>query len=382
MYIISTFIAKSINKLVNIFRLGSGHTWPGHLVLSVYPRILEHVKKKLPNKVVLISGTNGKTTTAKLIMHIFEHNSMRVLHNDTGANLINGVVSSVLLSSDIRGRLDFDIAVFELDEFTLPSLLESISPSVLVLLNLSRDQLDRHWEVDIVLEKWEQALDKLPPEASLVLDKAQDRFEPLAKKYKGKVLYFDEVKEDLALTKLKGSYNAKNVNCALLVAEELGVGKEEARKSLGSFKHAFGRGEFIKYGGKEWQILLAKNPESVNQNLKMLLEEDVPYDALMYILNDNIPDGLDVSWIYDVKQDRIRKACAGKTVFVSGKRALDMAVRLQYAGVDITAERISTSLSNVAGMIIDDNNVSSTAVLPNYSAMLDIRKVLTGRKIL
>jgi len=382
MYILSITFTRVVSKLINIFNLGSGHTWPGHIVLKIYPKVIESIKSRLPGKVVFISGTNGKTTTAKLIRHIAEKHNMSVLHNDTGANLLNGIVSSVLLNSDLMGNLNYDIAVFELDELTLPKVSEEIVPDILALLNLSRDQLDRHWEVDVVADKWVETVERLPGEAVLILDKGQGSFKRIEEKHKGEVLFFSDNTENLSHTNLVGSFNAKNVNCALLIAEKFGISRDEARESLKDFEYAYGRGEELSYKKKDWQIFLAKNPESLNQNLKLLLEGSIPYDSLLYILNDNIPDGLDVSWIYDVDPRLIRKASEQKEVYVAGVRALDMAVRLQYAGAKVKKEAVQGDLKEAIRKVVSNDKAKKIVILPNYSAMLEFRKIVLGKSIL
>jgi UDP-N-acetylmuramyl tripeptide synthase len=215
----------------------------------------------------------------------------------------------------------------------------------------------------------------------LILDKTQKRLWVLAEKNKGKTLFFNDSAENLSYINLKGSFNAKNVNCALLAAEHVGIDLSGARESLKDFEYAYGRGEKISYMEKEWQIFLAKNPESLNQNLKLLLEGSISYDSLLYILNDNVPDGLDVSWVYDVDPRLLRDASRKKEVYVAGTRALDMAVRLQYAGVDVKRELVQESLLVIVRKIVADEKAGKIVVLPNYSSMLEFRKVLTGRKI-
>ncbi len=382
MYIFSILISKITYGVIKLLKIGSGYTWPGHIILELFPNTLKTIKNKLPDKVIIISGTNGKTTTVKLLKHILEKDGLRVLSNDTGANLINGVVSAVLLNSKLDGKLPFDVAVFELDELNLTDFLKVVSPTVLALLNLSRDQLDRYWEKEVILESWRKAVDGLNPDTLLVLDETQDKFDDLAKAHKGKVDYFNSSKDNLKGTKLAGSFNAKNVNCALLMAEELGVEKTKAHSSLSDFKYAYGRGEVFDYKGKRLQILLAKNPESLNQNLKLIIEEKPRYDALFFILNDNIPDGRDVSWIYDVNPDLLAEVCKEHQVYVSGTRELDMAIRLGYAGVDLPEDNIDSNIKNIVSKIHKQENIRKVIVLPNYSAMLDFRKVVLGKKIL
>ena len=130
-----------ISKALNI---GSGSTWPGHIALNINANFIVNILNKNKNlKVILIAGTNGKTTTSKLIKTILEQNGKKVFHNEAGANLLNGIASSLIKNSDLIGEIKFDYAIFEVDENSLPLLLNSLKPKALVLLNLFRDQLDR-----------------------------------------------------------------------------------------------------------------------------------------------------------------------------------------------------------------------------------------------
>lgn len=382
MYIISILISKITYFVINLLNIGSGHTWPGHIVIELFPKTLEKIKYKLPDKVVVISGTNGKTTTVKILKHILETNDYSVLSNDTGANLLNGVASSVLLNSKLNGKLNYDIAVFELDELNLPEFLKVVKPDVLALLNLSRDQLDRYWEKEVILEKWAEAARDLGEKTQLILDEDQPMLKKLSEVNKGTTKYFNDNYKNLEKTALLGRFNAKNVNCALLIAEELGLDMDLAVQSLSGFDYAYGRGEEIKYKSKNFRVFLAKNPESINQNLSLLLEGNLEYDSVLYILNDNIPDGKDVSWIFDVDPILLRKANHKKMLYVSGTRALDMMVRLGYAGSKMPEKNINSRLSKTVEIIVSNENIKNIIVLPNYSAMLDFRKVVLGRKIL
>ena len=382
MYLISILISKTTFFLINLLKIGSGYTWPGHIALKLFPTVLKSIKEQLPDHVIFVSGTNGKTTTSKLINHILTKQGKRVLHNDTGANLLNGFVSTILLNSSWFGKLNYDALVIEVDEATLPALLKEIEPSVLALLNLSRDQLDRHWEIDIILDKWVEAIESSSDQLTLILDGTQSKFEPMQKELAGEKILFDDSRALLEHTNLVGSFNAKNVNCAVLVSQEVGISKEDAVRSLKDFDYAYGRGERIIYKGKSFRIFLAKNPESLNQNLSLLQELDDDYDSILYVLNDNVPDGHDVSWIFDIKPELLEKASSKKQIFVSGTRAYDMAVRLGYAKVKVFQKRITPDLKEVFGTIASDPDAHKIVVLPNYSAMLESRKILVGRKIL
>ena len=382
MFYISLYLAKLTNLIINTLKLGAGFTWPGHVALTVYPNLFKNKKVQLPHGFVLISGTNGKTTTSKLISHIFSDSGYKVLTNKSGANLLNGVASVLLLDRDLLGRTKSDIGIFEVDEFTLPLILKTFTPRVLVLLNLSRDQLDRYGEIDIILDRWQESLQKLSGRTSLVLDHTQKKFESLVDAFKGHVFYFDNDDDYLNKTKLVGDFNARNINASFIVATTLGLEKNRILSSLAHFDAAYGRGELIDYRGKSFQLFLAKNPISFNNNLDIVLEKTVAPDSLLFVLNDEVRDGRDVSWIYDIKASKLKEACVGKKVFVSGDRCLDFAVRLSYVGVEVDEDNINDKLERILNKMAGDTEVNEALVFPNYSAMLQTREIILGRSIL
>jgi UDP-N-acetylmuramyl tripeptide synthase len=382
MFLLVLYLVKITNLFINLFKLGAGFTWPGHLALRIYPKALKVGLGKLPRGFILVAGTNGKTTASKILVHVLQKQGLKVVSNKSGANLSNGILSALLLDMNLFGKTKADIGVFEIDEFILPSVLYEVTPEILLLLNLSRDQLDRYGEVDIIFDRWVRAIKKVPNDFHIVADISQEEFKKLNDFYKGKVTYFNDSASYLGKTKLIGRHNAKNLNACLVVSSILGFDVEKSVSSLGDFNPAYGRGEKIKYKGKNFRILLSKNPASFNNNLDMLLDGALSYDSVLFILNDNIPDGRDVSWIYDVDREKIHKSCLSKKVFVSGLRCLDMAVRLRYSGVEFPVQNVIPSLSDSVKMLTEDKSVRNIAVLPNYSSMLSLRKIVVGREIL
>ena len=257
---------------------------------------------------------------------------------------------------------------------------------VLVLLNLSRDQLDRYGELDIIIEKWTQCINSSAV-GSLILHKDEKHFAPIVTTYKGSITFFDDDPAARRRTSLLGNFNSKNVNAALLACRHLGIADDAILSQLSTFSAAYGRGEIIEYFDKFYQVFLAKNPASFNNNLDILIyskdteELELEYDALLFILNDEVRDGRDVSWIYDINPVKLSKACFEKTVFVSGDRAYEMALRLQYAGVGVDNANVDPSLKHTIDKI-HQTDISQLIVLPNYSSMLHFRRLTLGKEIL
>ena len=149
---------------------GGGTVIAGHLVPRLAPEALRQVTDSLPHGSIVVSGTNGKTTTTRLLSHILRAAGMRPIHNRAGANLLSGLFSAVAQATDWQGRPRGDVGLFEVDEATVPRALQHIQPRVLVLHNIFRDQLDRYGEVHFVAGLWRDAAARLTSATTLVLN--------------------------------------------------------------------------------------------------------------------------------------------------------------------------------------------------------------------
>jgi UDP-N-acetylmuramyl tripeptide synthase len=149
---------------------GGGTVIAGHLVPRIAPYALRDVTRSLANGSILVSGTNGKTTTTRLLSHILRGAGMRPIHNRAGANLLSGLFTAIAQGTDWQARPQGDIGLFEVDEATVPRALEHIEPRVLLLHNIFRDQLDRYGEVHFVANLWREAVHRLPPTATVVVN--------------------------------------------------------------------------------------------------------------------------------------------------------------------------------------------------------------------
>ncbi len=411
-----------ISKLLN---LGSGSTWPGHIALKVNKNFCKDLLSTTKAKKIVIAGTNGKTTTGKLITSVLEAKHIKNAHNQAGANLINGLASTLISNSNFSGRINQEYIIFESDEFALPQILEEINPDYLICLNLFRDQLDRYGELDTIARKWKDAIKNLGQNTKLILNADDPLISYLGEERKN-VYYFGlEEKENLKNIKhgadsihcpkcsarlaydkiyfshlgnwscpncglirpkpkiysspyfpLDGLYNKYNILAAYSLLKEENISDNDIITGFKTFLPAFGRQEQIKYKDREIMLLLSKNPTSFNESLSTAV--DLGAENLMFILNDRIPDGLDVSWIWDIGIERILNKKLN--IAVSGDRCFDMGLRLKYAGLFTHIEPdASTALDKMVDSLEEGEKLY---ILPNYSAMLDIRKVLLGRKLL
>lgn len=421
MNLLLIIFGKIISKTINFLNLGHGSTWPGHIALNSNKNFIKDLLRNSKIKIILIAGTNGKTTTSKLLQSILKEDNKKIILNESGANLLNGIASALILNSSIFGKVKKDFAIFETDENTLPQILKELTPDILVLLNLFRDQLDRYGELDTIASKWKLAIEKLPKKTALILnsndpliaylgnnkslyfgldeksnisqiqDWADSVFCPKCNsKLEFEKIYFSHIGNwkclncglnapDIDLKKvyspLLGTYNKYNALAAVLTAETLGVSQNIIEKALKNFNPAFGRQEEIKINGKKIKIFLSKNPTGFNESLRTVSNGK----SILLVLNDRIPDGRDVSWIWDVDFENLIKNF--RSIVISGDRAYDLALRLKYA----SSKKFETidSIEKALKKALENTPQNQTLyIFPTYSAMLETRKILTGKKIL
>ena len=155
-------IARTAGSLSRLLGRGGGTTLPGLLLHQLRPQAIKELASAVPNGVILLSGTNGKTTTARLVRAALDETGARVVANTAGSNLERGVATALLTTPEP------DIALFEVDEAALPAVVQQTRPRVVVLMNLFRDQLDRHGELEHLARRWRSVVADLDPSTILV----------------------------------------------------------------------------------------------------------------------------------------------------------------------------------------------------------------------
>jgi UDP-N-acetylmuramyl tripeptide synthase len=166
----AVWAGKATGTLSRLTRRGGGTTLPGDVARAIDPRILTELAGDLTRGSIVITGTNGKTTTARLVCWLLEGAGHRVVSNRAGANLIFGATAAALASAGVNGTLKADWGVFEIDEASLPRAVDEIHPKAALVMNLFRDQLDRYGELESIAKKIEHALSTLPEGANVVLN--------------------------------------------------------------------------------------------------------------------------------------------------------------------------------------------------------------------
>jgi UDP-N-acetylmuramyl tripeptide synthase len=186
----AVWAGKATGILSRITRRGGGTTLPGDIARALDPQVLTKLSRDLTKGSIVITGTNGKTTTARLISWLLEGAGNRVVANRAGANLIFGVTAAAVNQAGTNGKLRADWGVFEIDEASLPKAVAEIQPKATLVLNLFRDQLDRYGELETIAKKIEKALSAMPDAATAILNADDPRVAEIGLSLPRKPLWF------------------------------------------------------------------------------------------------------------------------------------------------------------------------------------------------
>lgn len=397
--------------------LGGGHgsALPGLIVEKLYPKFLSRVLSQLPDGVVLVSGTNGKTTTTKIIVDLLRADGYQVFTNRSGSNYTRGVISAALPQMK-WGKLPADIAVLELDEAYATQFVDQVRPRYTVLLNVLRDQLDRFGEIDNTAKLLQYVAEKTT--TAVILNEDDLRLRKLASddRVKAKLAWFgydgaasrlyrndEEIhqckttpvnkvssKQSVRINavdgsqveysiggnayavklRLFGAHNALNCAAALSAVRQIERDRfdaEQAVEHLGSIAPAYGRGEVLTIGETAIQLILVKNPSGFQISLDSA--SNIP---TMISINDEYADGRDVSWLWDVSFAKLGDV--QQSVYVTGVRAADMAIRLVYDNVTMTA--VESDQVAMVRRFVKSLDGKTGQIFATYTAMLQIRDEL------
>ena len=391
-----------------------GNALPGLVVEKVFPRYLARAMARLPEGVVVVSGTNGKTTTTKMVATLLGER-LRVLTNDTGSNFVRGAITATVEHASWTGRLRYDVAVFELDEAWAVRFVERVAPRRALLLNVMRDQLDRFGEIDTTAG----LLGKVAAATTghLVLNRDDERIAALAQRTGAAVSYYgvaaalrelfpnDEelyggpvhvssqpadvelqalpspahpaatvrlggADHDVVL-RAEGPHNAQNACGAAAMALTFGFDAATVVAGLARVSPAFGRGQTFDVDGRQVTLQLVKNPAGFRQTLRTL--DAGPPDAVVVAINDDYADGRDVSWLWDVDFAALAPLTARRST--AGTRAADMAVRLRYD--EVAVDEIEPDLEKaVRSAVATVGTGGRVVVFSTYTAMWELYAVL------
>ena len=403
---------------------GSGGTaFPGLVMERTDPGFLERTLSRLPRGVIVVSGTNGKTTTTKMVVQLLREQGLKVFTNRTGSNFVRGVLAALLTEVDAAGNLDADIAVLELDEAHAVHFVAQVRPRACLLLNVMRDQLDRFGEIDYTASLLHSIAKATSDVVVLNGDDPRLAAPAFLEDVTARVVSFgagedlrslflsdDDLRTGLASPRdrgegpgprvtleaingqratvrvdgashevdfaIPGVHNLLNACAALgVVLEVLGedVDLPGLLATLGTVQAAFGRGEVLTLDGRPVQLSLVKNPAGFRMGLLSAAAQAQAGEVVVVAINDEYADGRDMSWLWDVDFAALR---ANGVAVVTGVRAWDMALRLRYDDVEVTD--VEPDLRKAVALM---RRAATDAERPmriftTYTAMLALRSIL------
>ncbi len=425
------FLILIIAKLALFFGnlMGRGSSFPGKVAQRMDEDILSRFT--FPEKMILITGTNGKTTTANYVAKIIEESGMKVMHNAKGANLEWGIITQAIAYSDLSYHIAQDVAVLEVDEGTFPKIVDVLNPQYVAILNLFPDQEDRFGGAGAVAKLLSNAI---PEGTQLILNGNDPRLvnigldnqdnhplyfglAPLENDQPFEVIecprcsetlhvdfpfyehiaYFhcencelqtpeidflaEEVDLEEATMKVNADtyslahlnmYSAFNAVATVAISQIAGA-EEEAIASV--LKHGLnikGRSDYVEYKGQYLNFNLAKNIAGFNQSIsKVLSEVDDTYDIVISI-NNNRADGISYTWISDVAFHRLDTEKLNK-VYLTGlvkEDLYDVFIKQGFDEKQVTTE----SNEHALNLLVGSNH--QKFVISNYTAMNDLYKIL------
>jgi len=205
----AVWAGKATGALSRISRLGGGTTLPGDVARAIDPDVLRKLSRDLKHGAIVVTGTNGKTTTARLVTWLLEGAGHSVVSNRAGANLIFGATAAALERAGANGRLEADWGVFEIDEASLERAVDEIQPRAAVVLNLFRDQLDRYGELEAIAKRIESALARLPDESHVLMNADDPRVAEIGLNLKRKPVWFGLDDPTVAMRELPHAADAR-----------------------------------------------------------------------------------------------------------------------------------------------------------------------------
>lgn len=414
----------------------NGTNLAGKIVVRVYPNILTDLSRQVREKIIVVCGTNGKTTTNNLIDQLLTGKGKKVVCNRLGANMTEGVIVAFIRETNWRGKLDADYASLEIDEGYAQRLFRYFEPDFLVINNLFRDQLDRYGEIDLTMEMLNRALEQLS-HTTLLLNADDPLCAQFAKRFPLQTFFYginqnlgiscNETKEgrfcpfcgaeltyeyyhysqlgnyscprcdfcrpepsfaadnitfDNGLSffvngenislNYRGLYNIYNILAAFSVVSLCGISTDDVSDILAAYRPQVGRMEEFSFPQKKVILNLSKNPAGFNQGISTV-QLDSSYKDVIIAINDNIQDGKDVSWLWDVDFEKLQQNI--RHITTCGIRRHDMLIRLKYA--DFT--NIST-LSSMEEAVVEalESDSKIVYVLVNYSALFPTHAIISN----
>lgn len=406
-------LALAAGKILNIIGkpLGKATNLPGEIALKICPDLFGRFR--FDGKILAVTGSNGKTTTANAVAHILRKCGYSVTNNAKGSNLTGGVATTLISRSSFGGRIKEDFVVLEVDERYSTLIFKDFAPQIMMVTNLFRDQLTRNGNVDVIVAKLKETI---RPETLLVLN-ANDPISAMLAPENPRVYYAMDKNDASSETSVnithdakvcpkcfgkmhydyfhynhigrfrctncgyespEAKYTAENVDChsgsfainghalqtqnknafsilnltaAVALCCEAGIPLQQAVEAAGTYVVSKQRFDEFTVGERKAVMILSKNqnPVSFDQSISYVLSQEGKKVVVAYVNNINHTNNKDTTWLYDISFERLN-TCVDHIV-CTGPRAYDLAVRLQLGGFDMEKVLVETELGKLKPVI-------------------------------
>lgn len=439
LFLLKIYVIKVIIFIFEkIFNKGS--SFPGKIALKLDKDILKKIS--FDYNIIVVTGTNGKTTTTNMIYKTLINANINAITNSSGANMTFGIITCFIKNFKLSSKNKKNIyAVLEVDESYIPIIKNHLNINYLVVTNLFRDQTDRHVDYHIIFDKIMSATIEnknikliLNADCSIFcglnieneisyygfskelsfLDNVNDnedfkfcKFCNTKYKYKSVTYAYlghfycencnferNELKyscenieekdsflrlkfnDDDVVLNAKGIHNIYNALCCYSLCKEINIDTKTINKTL-SFDNTipFGRYQTINIYEKNLIMSLVKNPSGFNLLINNITNNTEEFNCFLF-LNDNEPDGIDISWIYDVNFENLQNSKI-QNIYVLGKRKYDLMIRLNPI-FKLDETNVCENLNHII-QIIKDSKTKNNYLFTNYTSMLEFRKFLMSK---
>ena len=434
---IAILIGKIIRLICRILKKG-GTASPGRIALKICPDLLSCLGKDV--KCIIITGTNGKTTSCRMVEEGVKRAGFSYFANRSGANLIEGIATDFIVNSTLSGKCRKEYAVLETDEFASKEVCRYLQPEIIYVTNIFVDQVDRFGGVKNTRDGIATGI-KNAPGATVVLNADDSVSASLGKDIPNKVVYYgieesavkgmksggsSDVNDciicgsdiefsfrtfshlggfkcskcgysrpvpSLSVSKIISSdmsgtidmfrldgeefavsvnlpamYNIYNALGSFLSLHELGIDNDTIILSLANFRCGFGRMETLNIGASGGKMVLVKNGAGCDQVLEYLLGIKDAFVLSIY-LNNNVSDGVDISWLETANFELLNE-CNVEKIYVSGLRIEEMYERLVKAGLGKKLIKEPSCKALISSL---NKETSPVIIMPTYTGMMETR---------
>lgn len=401
-------LAILVGRIIRKFGLKSNRSTnlPGNVAIRICPNFFSKIH--FSGKVIAVTGSNGKTTTSNMIAFMLKEAGYRVINNVEGANLSGGIATTILSKCTLKGEMNYDYVVFEVDERFARIVFRQFSPDIMLVTNLVRDQVVRNGHPDIIMEKLGQGI---APSVQLVLNANDPISSELAPK--NNTVYFGVERTEYATqtsenithdckvcphcfhhlhynfyhynhlgdyvcencnykmkqadyyasevdfskgsfcvngvalkTKYTTLFNMMNTTAAIATCVQAGLTLETACEMASRFEVSKERYDEFDFNGRKTVLMLTKqNSVSLDQSISFALLQPEQKTVLLYVNNVIYTENKDISWLYDVSFERLKDKV--DHIVCGGSRAVDLAVRLKLANIDMQKVSVQTDVKKL-----------------------------------